>query len=99
MLGTVCTTIRVCDGSPEFWSLHRNRLLYFSIVLNRMVNLEQIEQVELLLTRRNCSATVLIRVEIDSMVNVTFNTRSISGKTPLSWRVKSSVNRTKVHPQ
>ena len=43
MLGTACTTIRVCNGAPEFWRLHKERLQYFAIVLNRQFNLATIE--------------------------------------------------------
>lgn len=35
---TVCTTVRVSNGIPEYWSLHLLRLQYFADVLSRKLN-------------------------------------------------------------
>ena len=84
MSDTVCTTIRVCNGVPEFWRLHRERLLYFSIVLNRMVNLEQIEQEVVRYATKLVQG--VLRVEIDCYGSVQINSRSIPEKSGLRWR-------------
>ena len=74
MLGTVCTTINVCEGHPEFWSLHRHRLMYFTTVLNRTIDIVQVE-----MDIKRTSATLydgVIRVEFDVDGDVTFTSRS-----------------------
>ena len=83
LLGTVCTTIRVCNGSPEFWSLHKERLRYFSIVLSRKVNLGQIETEVLLCAKEVCEGT--LRVEIDRHGSVRLNYRPVPKADILKW--------------
>jgi len=36
--GAVCTTVRVSNGIPEYWSLHLFRLQYFADVLSRKLD-------------------------------------------------------------
>ena len=83
MLGTVCTTIRVCNGSPEFWLLHKERLQYFAAVLNREINLEQIES-EVGLCAMQLFKGVL-RVELDIHGDIQINVRTNPEVRELRW--------------
>ena len=88
MLGTVCTTIRVCNGSPEFWRLHEERLQYFAILLNRQFNLAKIEM-DVLRYAANLGCGAL-RVEVDSQGEIQINTRPLPKTNRLRWSTISS---------
>ena len=89
MQGTVCTTIRVCNGEPEFWRLHQERLQYFSTVLNRQYDLSQIETE----VRRHAIKLFhgALRVEIDHQGIFQINTRPLPQRNRLRWHMVSCI--------
>ena len=88
MLDAVCTTVKVSEGHPEFWSLHRRRLQYFATVLNRTIDIVQLD-VDVLRTSEELKNGV-IRVELDGNGHVTFTPRTLPSMVPLSWCIEYS---------
>lgn len=88
MLGAVCTTIKVREGHPEFWTLHKERLQYFAGVLNRAVDIVQLD-----LDIHQVAGELhhgVIRIELDHIGQTAFTPRSLPTNDPLSWHVVHS---------
>lgn len=88
MLSTVCTTIKVSEGHPEFWSLHRRRLQYFATVLNRTIDIAQLD-LDVLRASKALQSGV-IRVEVDSNGHVAYTPRKMPHRNRLRWCVEYS---------
>ncbi len=88
MVGTVCTTIKVCLGRPEYWSLHKARLEYFAAILNRSIDTVRLDRE----IKRLCSMLShgVIRIEFDSNGPLRFTSRTLPLNHSLNWCVAYS---------
>ena len=88
MVSTVCTTIKVCLGRPEFWTLHKARLQHFADILNRSLDTVRLDRE---ITRRSLILNHgAIRIELGSDGELRFIPRTLPLNHSLKWCVAYS---------
>ena len=85
---TVCTTVRVRQGIPEFWSLHLVRLQYFATVLNIELDASVLNCQVLQHSSVIYDGALRIQLALDGAVE--FSSRKIPSPRALSFRRVSS---------
>ena len=81
---TVCTTVRVSNGIPEYWSLHLFRLQYFAAVLSRTLN--PVAATEQVLQKCILMQNGVLRVELERDDTFALSVRTLPEVRGLSFQ-------------
>lgn len=79
---SVCTTIRVEEGVPLYWSGHRQRLFDFAVIMGCSLNIDEVAKQ--VYCQSSSLHTGVLRVELYPSGEIVFTTRPRPPKTPLS---------------